>query len=195
VRVTHLLAAAAAAVVSLSALSAQAATNLLVNGSFEDGLSGWALTGNTSYTTLSCAPGQAQAGACYVNAGPVGSDGYLTQSFDTHAGDALTISGWIHGSASGFSHVLFQFNGVTLFDSGNPVPGGWVQHTVNATATGHDTLTVAFRNDPSYVRLDNFSVTAASPPGGVPEPAAWALMLTGFGAGGAMLRRRRAAIA
>jgi len=38
--------------------------------------------------------------------------------------------------------------------------------------------------------------TATLPPpdrggGGVPEPAAWALMLTGFGAAGAMLRRRR----
>ncbi|WP_296596933.1 PEPxxWA-CTERM sorting domain-containing protein [Phenylobacterium sp.] len=29
----------------------------------------------------------------------------------------------------------------------------------------------------------------------VPEPAAWALMITGFGAAGAMLRRRRAALA
>jgi hypothetical protein len=28
--------------------------------------------------------------------------------------------------------------------------------------------------------------------GAVPEPAAWALMITGFGAAGAMLRRRRA---
>jgi hypothetical protein len=33
--------------------------------------------------------------------------------------------------------------------------------------------------------IDNVSVT------GVPEPASWALMILGFGAGGAMLRRRR----
>jgi hypothetical protein len=32
-------------------------------------------------------------------------------------------------------------------------------------------------------------------PGGVPEPAAWMLMLTGFGAAGAMLRRRRVTVA
>jgi len=31
--------------------------------------------------------------------------------------------------------------------------------------------------------------------GGVPEPATWAMMLTGFGAAGAMMRRRRAAFA
>ena len=33
---------------------------------------------------------------------------------------------------------------------------------------------------------------ANDPTGGVPEPAAWALMLTGFGCAGATLRRRRA---
>jgi hypothetical protein len=31
--------------------------------------------------------------------------------------------------------------------------------------------------------------------GGVPEPAAWSLMLAGFGGLGAMLRRRRPALA
>ncbi|MBL8772353.1 MAG: PEPxxWA-CTERM sorting domain-containing protein [Phenylobacterium sp.] len=37
------------------------------------------------------------------------------------------------------------------------------------------------------------SAQAAPPPGpGVPEPGAWALMIAGFGAAGAMLRRRRA---
>ncbi len=32
-------------------------------------------------------------------------------------------------------------------------------------------------------------------PGGVPEPASWALMILGFGLAGAALRRQRAAIA
>ncbi len=32
-----------------------------------------------------------------------------------------------------------------------------------------------------------------SPTGGVPEPAAWTLMLSGFGLAGASLRRRRTA--
>lgn len=37
---------------------------------------------------------------------------------------------------------------------------------------------------------------AAPPPGpGVPEPATWAMMIMGFGAAGAILRRRRAAVA
>jgi hypothetical protein len=59
------------------------------------------------------------------------------------------------------------------------------------------TLTVAFRaagagwqggGDESW-GLDNFSVTASGTPG-VPEPAAWGMMIGGFGLAGAALRRR-----
>jgi hypothetical protein len=38
-------------------------------------------------------------------------------------------------------------------------------------------------------------VNGVAPGGAVPEPAAWALMITGFGLAGALVRRRRAAIA
>ena len=38
------------------------------------------------------------------------------------------------------------------------------------------------------IGLDNISLTQS---GGLPEPASWALMLTGFGGLGAMLRKRR----
>ena len=41
-----------------------------------------------------------------------------------------------------------------------------------------------------------FTVTAAgsAPVGGVPEPAAWALMLAGFGLTGVVARRRRGTV-
>ena len=42
--------------------------------------------------------------------------------------------------------------------------------------------------DPDAFVVDN----RFTPPGGVPEPASWALMIAGFGMAGAMLRRRRA---
>jgi hypothetical protein len=41
---------------------------------------------------------------------------------------------------------------------------------------------------------DSLGVTSIRP-GGVPEPAAWALMISGFGLAGASLRRRRATLA
>ena len=44
--------------------------------------------------------------------------------------------------------------------------------------------------------MDNLSVTLASPtqPGGVPEPATWAMMILGMGAIGYTMRRRRATL-
>jgi hypothetical protein len=43
------------------------------------------------------------------------------------------------------------------------------------------------------IAFDIKPVSEVRGPGGVPEPASWALMITGFGAAGAMLRRRRTA--
>jgi hypothetical protein len=63
------------------------------------------------------------------------------------------------------------------------------------------TLTIGFRaggagwqggGDESW-GLDNFSVTAMGA-GGVPEPAAWGMMIGGFGLAGMAMRRRRASV-
>ena len=43
------------------------------------------------------------------------------------------------------------------------------------------------RNDPATMYFDDISATLAP----VPEPATWAMMILGFGAAGAMLRRGR----
>ncbi len=50
----------------------------------------------------------------------------------------------------------------------------------------------AAKNDNTDALLDNVSVTRQ---GGVPEPAEWALMLTGFALAGSALRRRATAAA
>lgn len=54
---------------------------------------------------------------------------------------------------------------------------------------------VGQRNDVLLLRLFGRVAAAQVPPPGVPEPAAWALMLVGFGAVGGVLRRRSAAFA
>ena len=41
--------------------------------------------------------------------------------------------------------------------------------------------------------IDNFSLSAST--GAIPEPSSWALMIAGFGLSGAVLRRRRTAVA
>jgi hypothetical protein len=50
-------------------------------------------------------------------------------------------------------------------------------------------------NAGDYIVDNHFIDPLAPAGGGVPEPAAWALMLLGFGAAGAVLRRRRPAVA
>jgi len=181
--------AAIALAASMAAVSANA-TEFLTNGGFDTGnLGGWLLTGNSDFFDLECNAG-AQAGSCYVDVGPVGSDGILSQTFSDTAGQTLNISGWMNGDGGNFSHVQFYFNNDLLFDSGNPLAnGGWVNQTATAVATGSDTFSVHFRDDPGYLQLDSFSVSGVV--AGVPEPASWALMLTGFLGLGGMLRANR----
>ncbi|PZQ58473.1 MAG: hypothetical protein DI570_17805 [Phenylobacterium zucineum] len=72
-------------------------------------------------------------------------------------------------------------------------------------ATGNLVLGTARRldynitGDGAPVPFEEFAGFAFAPelaaPGGVPEPATWAMMILGFGATGAMVRRRRAALA
>jgi PEP-CTERM motif len=75
---------------------------------------------------------------------------------------------------------------VTLIDI-NPVPNQpYAEYTFGVTATGHDTFTVSFRNDPAFDALDSFSVASA-----VPEPSTWAMMILGFMGVGFMAYRRK----
>jgi hypothetical protein len=63
----------------------------------------------------------------------------------------------------------------------------------NATASGGEVIThVNFTSASDLIGVGHIRIDGA---GAVPEPATWALMILGFGGAGAMLRRRRAALA
>ncbi len=185
----------AALAATMASAPAFAATEYLVNGGFETGdLTGWTNTGNLGYTTVeptSYGYG-AQAGNYYLYEGPVGSDGILSQTFSDTAGQTLHVSGWVTGNGTSPSDVNFNFDGTT-YVSINPVPSqGWTEYSFTVTATGTDTFSVGFRNDPNFDGLDSFSVST------VPEASTWAMMLAGFaGLGFAAFRtsRKRAAFA
>jgi hypothetical protein len=180
----------------LAAGSASAA-NLLVNGSFETGdFTGWFNTGNTGLTSVQ-GPGSvyaAQDGSHYVYFGAVGSDYGLNQTFSDTAGQSYIVSYWVAANEGGTSDVNAYING-TLLQSINPVPiQPYTEYSFSFVGTGSDTLTLGLRDDPSFDALDNVSVTATS--AGVPEPAAWAMMISGlFGMGVALRSRKRAAAA
>ncbi|WP_262408451.1 PEPxxWA-CTERM sorting domain-containing protein [Sphingomonas sp. JC676] len=72
------------------------------------------------------------------------------------------------------------------------------QLAIDASLSGHNFLLSVLGSDcqptghAGYVYLDGFG--AVTPPGGVPEPSAWAMLIGGFGLAGAAMRRRRTAV-
>jgi PEP-CTERM motif len=172
-----LMAGAALAATMALAGQASAATNFLVNGSFETGdFTGWTQGGNLAYTTVELSGFfyTAASGNYYALEGPFYSDGFLSQTFSDAPGSTLLISGWVIGNGTSPSDVGFYFDGTPIVYI-DPIPDQpWTEYSFTVTATGTDTFLVGFRNDPSGDGLDNFSVTA------IPEASTWAMMLLGF---------------
>jgi hypothetical protein len=165
------------------------AANLLVNGSFETGdFTGW----NTANLNATGVVGSgfdgwpAEDGNDFVAMGNVGSDGEIAQTFADTAGQSLTVSFYQGSDGATPNDFSAYFDGVLLTSQVNAPDQrpNYTFYSFTVTGTGSDTIAFFERNDPAYGALDNVSVT------GVPEPAAWAMMLVGFGLAGAALRRR-----
>jgi hypothetical protein len=182
---------AGVAIALVTSMAANAA-ELVTNGSFETGdFTGWTQFGDTSFTGVSteCYDGSCPTdGSNLAYFGPVNDVGGISQTLATGAG-LYNIS----FDLSNFQGESFSadFGGVTLLV--NPPQEGVTHYSfTDVAASGPTTLTFSFQDVPAYYTLDDVSVTAA----GVPEPASWALMLTGFFGLGATLRgaRRRTAV-
>lgn len=196
----------------LASTSASAVT--LINGSFEDGVA----IGGSGFETL--ATGDTTSitgwevlsdGVDYIGSYWAASDG--VRSLDL---SALT-SGGVKQSVSGFEigkRYTITFDVSANFSGGNDTKrftmsatGGepyidsytrtgansasnmlWQTYSYTFTATGmmQDIQFRSLENDPSGIALDNVSISL------VPEPAAWALLIVGFGLTGVALRGRRA---
>src|SRR6185437_7246031 len=87
------------------------ADNLLVNGSFEQllpgnvvpgpsDIPGWTQTGNSGATSIGSNGNNyvAQQGTLFLDEGPVGSDGVISQAFGDTPGQTLFLSGWVAGN-------------------------------------------------------------------------------------------------
>lgn len=196
-RLKTLLAGTAVAIAaSFAAVSANAA---IVNGSFETGdMTGWsggfASTNEYGYTPTD----GSYLASTYAGCG----DGVyctISQTF-------TTLGGLFSGDAAFLAHDYLPYNDdafVSISDGptqlffssigavGDYGSSGWV-HFTHTLAAGTYTVTAGVRNNgdngfSSQILVDNFSDGSAA----VPEPAAWALMLTGFFGMGAVLRSNR----
>jgi hypothetical protein len=118
----------------------------------------------------------------------------LSQSLTTVAGQSYTLSFYTSngGSIASGQNVPSELDvywGGNLVVGLNPVPGAapnYAEYTGTVTATGTSTdLEFLGRQDPSWIALDDVSVTA------VPLPASVWLLLSGLVGVGVMARKRR----
>ena len=179
--------------VCVASAPATFAQNLILNGSFEAGggtFNNWTEGGNFEDTQVSSGAFYdytgAEDGNFYATLGPVGSDGTLSQTFADHAGAEYTISFWFASVGDNPSDFSVKWDDTTLLSLSNPATGSnWTEYTYQATGTGNDTLTFAFRDDPAWMALDNVSVTQQAP-----EPGSLLLLGTGVLGLGGMVRRK-----
>lgn len=137
--------------------------------------------------------------------GSTGNSG-VQQTIDTLVGGAYTLSFYL-GQFVGSAPVTVMANAggaATVVTDPNVVGAGtvtngtqWTLATYDFTATDSRTTLSLYNGttNTDFIGLDNVSVSGPSaiPPGAVPEPASWAMMIAGFGLTGAALRRRRRA--
>jgi hypothetical protein len=177
------------------ATTASVSANLILDGTL------WA-TGNVASAGIrgGIELGRGGGGFTYV----VIQDG----SLDTARNDFIIDSGSVGPTTNLHMHTAFivvplnspvSFNMFLLAGAGASGPATFAVSDFSANSFKFaptafalpDGVTV---NGGDYL-VNNHFVDPLAPVGGVPEPAAWALMILGFGAAGAMIRRRRTVLA
>lgn len=182
------------------------------SGSTTGGMDGWVVLGptrssisllNSAYSELNITF-NAQSGQTALDltgGGNKGPTAGVRQTVDTVQGQTYVLNFWL-GNADGrengdnylgASSLDLRIGGVDqgVFTNDRLAHNGvdWLRVTHSFVATGA-TTDIAFLNattGDAYAGLDHVSLTTTA---GVPEPSGWALMITGFGLTGAMLRRR-----
>ena len=220
---TRLAYVAAAALAAMALSTGARAANLVVNGDFEAGNTGF----GSDYTFVS-GPASAEPPAVYAidtsphNVHPLWADfgdhtsgsglmmivnGSETSGVQVWNESGIAVdpnttyffSTWIRSvfdQSPAQLNFSINMNGIGQTFTAGTIADGWQQFFTAWDSGAATTATIALVNQNTAFSgndfaLDDISLSTQSP-GGVPEPAAWALMILGFGAAGAALRGRRA---
>jgi hypothetical protein len=201
---------AAASTVTFALIStAASAAELIQNGGFEDGTYTSTIDGNTNTgVPVDWTPNAAfdlEPGFNHVSDFNPHSGGFdlsisnddnqplaeLSQSFSDVSGNTYSVSFWtFDGGANGDSNAFLTVSvGLASVTFNDTFAFPYTEGTFTFVGTGHDTLTIAARTNPSEWFVDDVSVTGA---GAVPEATSWAMIALGFaGLAFASLRRGR----
>ena len=99
----------------------------------------------------------------------------------------------VYDGLGGTGNKLASLSLVTQANSACPpgASGFYCTWTPIGVAFSGTAKSIDFGGGANYVAYDDITFGAATPGSGTPEPAAWALMIAGFGLVGSALRRRR----
>lgn len=198
----------AAAALSIAGVSAQASTNLVVNGSFEatsqasgtwniySNLPGWT-SGSKGIEVRNDVAGKASAGSNFVEL-DTSANSFMAQVIPTAFGEHYTLSfdySARPGTTSFGAHsndilVMWGLKPVTLLSATNATSDHqWSTYTFDVVGTHGASTVLSFwavgKSDGYGGSLDNVSLTTP-----VPEPETYALLLAGLGVVAATARRR-----
>jgi len=151
---------------------------LVQNGGFETGdFSGWTVTGNTSLTAVATNAIAVHSGAYGAQFGAGGSPCLLSQTLPTVPGAVYLISIWLD-SPDGQSpnEFLAEWDGNVIFNGADLGEFGWTNLQFTVTATNSNAVfEFGAQDDPSYLALDDITVTgytnSAAPPEIVVQPS------------------------
>ncbi|MBA2920079.1 PEPxxWA-CTERM sorting domain-containing protein [Sphingomonas sp. MAH-20] len=119
-------------------------------------------------------------GSYSIDFAPTKAFSFVLGSLDTY--NTLTLK---YENGSSQAYIGGQIINDLTFPSGNQISGETNGVVTYSVASGPRIVGAVFQSSQNSFEVDNLAVAA------VPEPAAWALMIGGFGLVGAVSRRRK----